>query len=60
MNQRLYTVEEAAEILKVSRHYLYQMIKSGKLRVVKLGERQTRVSESVLEELINGTSTDVR
>jgi excisionase family DNA binding protein len=35
----LYTMEEAAEILRVSREYLYRMRQRGQLVVVKFGRR---------------------
>ncbi|CPR69446.1 helix-turn-helix domain-containing protein [Mycobacteroides abscessus] len=35
----LYTMEEAADLLRVSREYLYRMRKSGDLIVVKFGRR---------------------
>lgn len=36
---KLYTMEEAAEILRVSREYLYRMRQHGQLTVVKFGRR---------------------
>lgn len=36
---KLYTMEETAEVLRVSREYLYRMRKSGDLIVVKFGRR---------------------
>lgn len=35
----LYTMEEAAELLRVSREYLYRMRKNGQLVVVRFGRR---------------------
>ncbi|MFT9663679.1 helix-turn-helix domain-containing protein [Mycobacteroides abscessus subsp. abscessus] len=35
----LFTMEEAAEELRVSREYLYRMRKNGELTVVKFGRR---------------------
>lgn len=35
----LYTMEEAADVLRVSREYLYRMRKNGDLVVVRFGRR---------------------
>ncbi|MGW4100638.1 helix-turn-helix domain-containing protein [Mycobacterium sp. NPDC004974] len=36
---KLYTMEETAEVLRVSREYLYRMRKNGDLVVVRFGRR---------------------
>lgn len=50
---RLYTLEQVAERLQVSRRKLYQLISTGQLRSVKLGTRR-RVSEDALAAFIAG------
>lgn len=35
-----YRVEEAAEALRVSRTHMYELIRSGRLRSVKVGSRR--------------------
>lgn len=47
----LYTMEEAAEILRVSREYLYRMRQRGDLVVVKFG-RRTLVEATEIERVI--------
>lgn len=42
---KLYTVQEAAEILRVRRDTVYSLVKRGQLPVVKLG-RTIRIPES--------------
>lgn len=49
--QKLYKVEEVAEILKVSKKTIYRMIKSGKLKAVKVG--QWRIKKEDLNKLLN-------
>ncbi|OCZ52187.1 helix-turn-helix domain-containing protein [Dehalobacter sp. TeCB1] len=44
MNETYYTVTEVAEILKVKKAYIYDLINFGKLKSIKLSERRTRVS----------------
>ena len=48
----LYTVKEVRKILKVTQRTLYNYIKSGDLKAVKIG-KYWRVRESDLEEFIN-------
>ncbi len=47
--ETLYTVEEAAEILKVSVRTMGNWLRNGKVRGIKLG-RSWRIPESALEE----------
>jgi len=49
---KIYTVNETLSILKISRPTLYELIKKGTLRPVKLGKR-TLFKESELERFIN-------
>lgn len=47
----LYTMEETAELLRVSREYLYRMRKNGQLVVVKFG-RRTLVEAAEIDRVI--------
>ena len=47
------TVKEVAKLLGISRNTAYRLIKSKKLRSVRVG-RQIRVPRSALEEYLNG------
>jgi excisionase family DNA binding protein len=53
MSQRIYTIEEIAEILKVHRTYVASLIKDNKLAALKIG-RFYRIREDQLETLIGG------
>ncbi|NOR99660.1 helix-turn-helix domain-containing protein [Mycobacteroides abscessus] len=53
---KLYTVEEAAEILRVSREYLYRMRQRGELIAVKFG-RRTLVEASEIDRVIAAART---
>ncbi|MBM2820508.1 MAG: Helix-turn-helix domain [Candidatus Berkelbacteria bacterium] len=53
MNQRIYTIEEIAEILKVHRTYVASLIAEDKLSALKIG-RFYRIKQEYLEELIGG------
>lgn len=57
---RLLTVTDAAEMLGVSRHYVYRRINDGTLRSVQLGtgaSSKTRVRESDLAAFIDDRTT---
>lgn len=53
---KVYTLDEVAEILKVTKRTLYNYVKAGKLPAVKMG-KYWRVSEESLQSFIStGTS----
>lgn len=54
---KLYTLEEVADILKISRRTLYTYVKTGKLHAVKIG-KHWRVSHDVMEAFISGEATN--
>lgn len=52
---KVYTLDEVADIMKVTKRTLYNYIKAGKLHAVKMG-KYWRVSEESLQAFIsNGT-----
>lgn len=52
---RVYTLDEVADILKVTKRSLYNYVKAGKLQAVKLG-KYWRVSEESLQAFISNGS----
>lgn len=56
MADRIYTLDEIAEMLHITRRTLYTYIKEGKLQAVKIG-KYWRVSETNLQAFLeNGTA----
>ena len=49
---RVYTLDEVAEVLKITRRTLYTYVKEGKLKAVKIGH-EWRVSETALQDFLN-------
>lgn len=49
--EKIYTLQEAADLLKVSTRSILRYIKAGRLKATKIG--QWRVSESALNEFLN-------
>jgi putative molybdopterin biosynthesis protein len=51
MDEKMYTVQEIAKHFRISRQSVYDWIKDGKLRAIRIGER-VRVPESALREFV--------
>lgn len=49
---KVYTLDEVADILKITRRTLYTYIKTGKLKATKIG-RYWRVSEAALQAFVD-------
>lgn len=49
---KVYTIEEVTSILKVTRRTIYNYIKSGKLKAVKIG-KEWRVTQDMLEAFLS-------
>ena len=59
-NLNTYTLEEVSNILKVTRRTIYNYIKNGDLKAVKIG-KYWRVSEANLQDFIeHGTKKEQR
>ena len=48
---RVYTTEEALEVLKVTTRTLYRYIKAGQIKAVRLG-REYRITEDALRDFL--------
>jgi len=51
-SEKLLTVDEVAEILRVSPSTVYRRIQAGELPAVKLGHRQVRIKREDLDAYI--------
>lgn len=56
---RFMTVNEVAEMMRVSRMTVYRMIHAGDLPAVRFG-RSYRVPESAVEQVLQSGTTEVR
>jgi excisionase family DNA binding protein len=54
----LLTVRQVASILGISTKRIYALIREGRLQVVKLGPRQTRILKDSLETFIQTASNN--
>lgn len=50
MDEKYYTVPEVAELLKVSKNYIYELINRKKISCFRLSERRIRIPASALVE----------
>lgn len=50
--EKVYTLEEISDLIKITRRTLYDYVKTGKLKAVKIG-RTWRVTEKQLEEFLS-------
>lgn len=53
MQDEFYTLQEVAEMLKISYMTVFRWVKNDKLKSVKIG-KQHRVKKEVLEKFIEG------
>lgn len=54
MDKLVYTIKETAEILRVNRATISNLIKSGKLRALSPSERRYIVPADAIEEYLRG------
>jgi len=54
---KVYTTEEALEVLKVTQRTLYRYIKAGQLKAIKLG-REYRITEEALKDFLERGTED--
>ncbi|MBN1775391.1 MAG: helix-turn-helix transcriptional regulator, partial [Clostridiales bacterium] len=57
MDEQIYTPQEVADILKVKKTTVYEMIRKGSLHAVKMG-KQFRISYGDLQKVLSGSSVD--
>ena len=59
MEKKVYTLQEAAELLRMSEHSIYMWCRSGKLKAAKPGKKWLIPAESI-EQILNGEKDDER
>lgn len=48
----VYTLDEAAELLGVSRAYVNRLVRARRLRVARIGQRTVRVTDEALRDFL--------
>ena len=59
MEERIYTPQEVADILKIKKTTVYEMIKKGTLEATKMG-KQFRIADSSVQKVLHGTQNTVQ
>ncbi len=57
MEDELLTIEEVARFLKVSEGHVYKLMRQGKLPVIRVGKKYTRIERSDLLAFIQRHKT---
>ena len=57
MEQKVYTLQEAAELLRMSEHTIYMWCRSGKLKAYKPGRKWLIPSEAI-DQILSGDKDD--
>lgn len=52
MKDRLLVADEIATLLNVGKQRVYELVRTGKIPVIKIGERQYRFSREVIDRWI--------
>ncbi len=55
--KQLYTVKEVAEQLMFNPETIYRNIKKGKLKALKAGAKEWRISQQALDDFLNGSNS---
>jgi excisionase family DNA binding protein len=56
--QEFYTVEEIADLLKVTRKAVYDWMREGRLEYVQIGKRRRRIGREALEEFLRASRAE--
>ena len=58
MEKQILVAEEVAELLRVDKQRVYELVRTNQLPVIRLGERQYRFSQAAIDRwLSNGGSS---
>lgn len=58
MSEKLYTLQEVADYLKVTRQTVYNYLAQNKIKAFKMGGREYRVTESDLQAFLRQHSAN--
>jgi excisionase family DNA binding protein len=53
MNKNILIADEVAEILRVDRQRIYELVRTNQIPVIRLGERQYRFSAQAIEQFLH-------
>lgn len=53
MESMVYNIQETAELLKISKDKVYELVRQGQIKCIRMG-KAIRVPKKYIEEFING------
>lgn len=57
MEKQILVAEEVAELLRVDKQRVYELVRTNQIPVIRLGERQYRFSAQAIQNFLNGGGT---
>lgn len=57
MDKKLLVADEVAELLRVDKQRVYELVRTNQIPVIRLGERQYRFSAQAIEEFLHNGGT---
>ncbi len=57
MNKQLLVADEVAELLRIDKQRVYELVQRNAIPVIRLGERQYRFSAQSIEQFLRGGGT---
>ena len=57
MNKHILIAEEVAELLRIDKQRVYELVRTNQIPVIRLGERQYRFSAQAIEQFLLGGGT---
>lgn len=54
MDKTILVADEVAEILRVDKQRIYELVRRDAIPVIRLGERQYRFSAQAIDQFLNG------
>ena len=57
MEKQILVAEEVAEILRVDKQRIYELVRTQQIPYIRLGERQYRFSAQAIENFLKGGGT---
>jgi excisionase family DNA binding protein len=56
METQILVADEVAEILRVDKQRVYELVRTNRIPVIRLGARQYRFSAAAINRMLNGDS----
>jgi excisionase family DNA binding protein len=60
MEKQLLIADEVAELLRVDKQRIYELVRTNQIPVIRLGERQYRFSAQAIEQFLQNGGTRKR